>query len=61
MTEPSFMDYRSALDAALKAAFDLDTYDMGLSADEIAAHQEAGETPDEVTRRYARKYGLRSL
>jgi len=53
-----FIDYWDALDAALLKLFGIDTWDAGIEADQIAAAQEEGDTPEDFALWFGEKYGL---
>ena len=58
MQHEAFIDYWDALDAAMVRLFGIDTGDAGIEADQIAAAQEAGETPQAYALSFGGKYGL---
>lgn len=47
----SFIDYWDAVDRHLIERLGIDTGDAGVEADQIAAAQEAGETPEQFARK----------
>ncbi len=56
----SFMDYWTAVDAALMNCFSIDTSDAGIEPDVIAAAQEEGQTPEVFALWLGEKYGLKT-
>ncbi len=61
MSDQPFIAYWDAVDAAMRSIYGIDTGDTGLTADDIAAHQEAGDTPEQVVRDWGEDYGLATL
>ncbi len=59
--EACFSDYWDALDVFLRAFYGVDSMDMGVSADEIAEAEEAGESAREFAESLGRKYDLTFL
>lgn len=57
----SFIAYWDAVDAAMKQHFGVDTMDTGIEADELAAAQEEGRTPEDAALWFGTKYGLTLL
>lgn len=52
----SFIDYLNAVDEILEARFGVTSDDTGM--EQIAAGQEAGESPEAVAEGLAERYGL---
>ncbi len=57
----SFMDYWSAVDAALMNRFGIDTSDAGIEPDVLAGAQEEGQMPEDFALWFGAKYGLTPL
>jgi hypothetical protein len=55
----SFMDYWTAVDAAMMTLFGIDTGDAGIEPDLLAAVQEEGQTPENFALWFGEKYGLK--
>lgn len=57
-TPVCLMDYWNEVDAVMRRRFCIDTADAGISADEIAAAQKAGWSPEQYARWFGGKYDL---
>jgi hypothetical protein len=57
----SFMDYWTAVDAALMKHFSIDTSDAGIEPDVLAGAQEEGQAPEDFALWLGEKYGLKTL
>jgi hypothetical protein len=55
----SFMDYWTAIDAAMTSLFGIDTGDAGIEPDVLAGAQEEGQTPEDFALWFGEKYGLK--
>jgi hypothetical protein len=55
----SFMDYWTAVDAAMMTLFGIDTSDAGIEPDRLAGAQEEGQTPEDFALWFGEKYGLK--
>jgi hypothetical protein len=56
-----FMDYWTAIDAAMTSLFGIDTGDAGIEPDVLAGAQEEGQTPEDFALWFGEKYGLKML